>query len=113
MRDEDKTKEQLIYELVGLRQQAAQLEKAKVLEADQKRVGRQRGLRIGEILVNMGYVTSSQLDRYIQKQKESEMHRHKQLGEIMVESGVISKEDMHSALEVQGFRKKYHSSAMH
>jgi hypothetical protein len=112
MRDEDKANDLLIHELSGLGRQIAQSENAKTPGAHLKWVG--RGLRIGEILLDMRYVTSSQLDTSLQKQRESEMHRHKRLGEIMVESGVITEEDMHSALEVQEFRRKrYHRSTMH
>jgi CRP-like cAMP-binding protein len=101
MRDEDKTKQQLIDELMELRQR---VEKFESLETG-------RGLRIGEILMEMGCLTRLQLVRYLQKQKEemenyTREHRQKRLGEVLLESGIITEEDLHKALAEQQRRKR-------
>ena len=107
MKDRNKTKEQLIDELVELRRRVAEFEAS---EAERRRLGQKQGVKIGEILMEMGYLTKLQLNTSLRKQKEAEMlvymleHKHKRLGEIMVESGIITKEQLHSALEEQQAR---------
>lgn len=104
MRDEDKTKEQLIGELAELRQQIAELGE---VEATRRKVEKERGTKIGEILIEMGYLTELQLERFLKKQKESEMlsqmidRRHKLLGEIILEAGIITQEELRHALSEQ------------
>jgi mevalonate kinase len=104
MKDEDKTKEQLVEELVELRRQIAELRE---VEANRKQVEKERGTKIGEILIEMGYLTELQLERFLKKQKESEMlsqmidRRHKLLGEIILESGIITQEELRRALSEQ------------
>lgn len=93
MRDEDKTKEQLIAELVGSRREIADFETSEV--------DYMRGARIGEILIEMGYLTFSQLHRTLKKQKESDILRHKRLGEIMIEQSLITIEERDTALVEQ------------
>lgn len=63
-------------------------------------------LKIGEILVEMGCLTKSQLERSLQKQKEAHMldRRHKLLGEMMVEAGIITEDQLRSALIEQQIR---------
>jgi mevalonate kinase len=104
MRDEDKTKEQLVEELAELRQQIAELRE---VEATRKQVEKERGTKIGEILIEMGYLTELQLERFLKKQKESEMlsqmidRRHKLLGEIILEAGIITEQELRRALSEQ------------
>jgi len=93
VRDENKTREQLIDELAGLRKEIAEFEES---ELDYM-----RGVRIGEVLVQMGCITASQLQRALQRQKEEDILRHKRLGEIMVEQGLITMEERDSALAKQ------------
>ena len=104
MRDEDKTKEQLVEELAELRRQIAEFRE---VEATRKQVEKERGIKIGEILIEMGYLTELQLERFLKKQKESEMlsqmidRRHKLLGEIILEAGIITEEELRRALSEQ------------
>ena len=71
-----------------------------------------RALKIGEILVEMDYLTKPQLERSLQKQKEIHLleHKHKLLGEIMVESSLITQEQLSNALAEQRVRLHYKSS---
>ena len=66
-------------------------------------------LKLGEILLEKGLVTDSQLERALQKQRELHMleNSHKLLGEIMVESGVITEEQMRGALAEQRLRLRH------
>jgi hypothetical protein len=98
--DEGKTKGQLIVELVELRRRVAEMGK-EIDEFEESEIDYMRGVRIGEILIGMGYLTFSQLHRTLRKQKESDILRHKRLGEIMVEQGLITVEERDSALEEQ------------
>ncbi|MBD3184010.1 cyclic nucleotide-binding domain-containing protein [Candidatus Poribacteria bacterium] len=68
-------------------------------------------IKIGEILVEMGYLTKKQLDRAIQKQKEIHMknHEHRLIGEIMVENGMITHEQLRSGLAEQRIRLRNRS----
>jgi hypothetical protein len=91
MRDEDKTKEQLITELVELRHRNAEL------EAKSQRLEDFWGVRIGEILIEMGYLTTPELKKAIEKQKEADAR----LGRFLVESGVITEEQLRAALREQ------------
>lgn len=106
MKDADKTKEQLIEELAKLRQQIVEFE---AMVAEQKRVEQKQGVKIGEILMEMGCLTRLQLARYLEKQK-SEMlsymrdHRQKPLGEILLEAKIITEEQLHKALTEQQMR---------
>ena len=63
-------------------------------------------LKIGEILIEMRCLTNSQLERCLQKQKELHIleHKHKLLGEIMLESGIIAEEQLRNALAEQRLR---------
>jgi len=93
MRDEDKTKEQLIEELTELRRRVADFEASEM--------DFMRGVRIGEILVEARCITISQLHRALQRQKEEDMLKDKRLGEILLESGLITKEERDIALAEQ------------
>lgn len=110
MRDEDKTKEQLVEELAELRRQIAEFRE---VEATRKQVEKERGTKIGEILIEMGYLTELQLERFLKKQKESEMlsqmidRRHKLLGEIILEAGIITEEELRRALSEQITRLRH------
>jgi PAS domain S-box-containing protein len=95
MTDRDKTKEQLIGELMELRQQLAEVKAAKV----KPRLATENGLRIGEILVEMGYLTETQLKKALLKQKEAE--NEAPLGRILIHSGIISAEQLYIALVEQ------------
>jgi CRP-like cAMP-binding protein len=63
-------------------------------------------VRVGEILMEMGCLTRLQLDRTLRRQKESSRleGKAKLLGEIMVESGIITDQQLISALAEQGIR---------
>lgn len=110
MWDKSKTKEQLIDELVKLRQRVAEFE---ALEAERQRLKKSRGIQIGEILMEMGCLTRLQLDRTLREQKEATMvsqmldRKHKRLGAIMVDSGIITEEQLHKALAEQLRRLDY------
>jgi len=66
--------------------------------------------KLGEILIEMSYLTQSQLDRCLQKQKEIHIfdYKHKLLGEIIVESGFITEEQLRQALAEQRIRLRSH-----
>jgi type IV pilus assembly protein PilB len=53
-----------------------------------------RKIKFGELLLKYNYVNESQLEDVLEKQKYS----HKRIGEILIESGYLSKEDMVEAL---------------
>ncbi len=103
MRDEDKAKEQLIAELVELRQWVVDFEAS---EAERKQLEEQRAVKIGEILIEMGFLTDVQLKKSLKKQ-EAEIFdqmlssKRRRLGEIMVEAGIISEEQLQTGLEEQ------------
>jgi hypothetical protein len=106
MRDEDKTKEQLIDELVKLRRRVAELEAS---ERKQKTEKGGSGVKIGEILMEMGYLTRLQLERSLRKQEAKVIShmlnsKHQRLGEIMLESGIITEEQLTNGLAEQGRR---------
>ncbi len=65
-----------------------------------------RSLKIGEIMIEMGYITNSQLERAILKQKEIHIfgYKHKLLGEILVELGFITEDQLRGALMEQRIR---------
>jgi CRP-like cAMP-binding protein len=67
--------------------------------------------KIGEILLNMGYLTPSQLDRCLQKQKEIHIfdYKHKLFGEIVLELGFITEEQLRQALAEQKIRLRSHA----
>ena len=52
-------------------------------------------LRIGEILLERGYVTSAQMDEALAYQKE---HRDKRVGQILMELGFVSEQQVLEAL---------------
>lgn len=95
MKDEDKTKKQLIAELLELRRQ--------VHELRQMRLAVGKGLKIGEILIDMRLLTDSQLKEFLDKQKAS---NHKRFGEIMIEAGIITREQLDLAIDEQLRRLK-------
>lgn len=93
MRDEHGTKGQPIDELVRLRQRYAKLGE------------REEPLRTGEILVKMGYVTRQQLEEALIKQEELSRLGHRQkLLSIMVDSGIITEEQLRTVLAIQSAR---------
>lgn len=53
--------------------------------------------RIGDMLVEMGQITQSQLNEALRRQKIS----GKRLGEILIDDGLINEDDMISLLEIQ------------
>lgn len=67
--------------------------------------------KLGEILIEMGYMTQWQLDRCLQRQKEIHIfdYKHKLLGEIIVEAGFITDEQLRQALSEQKMRFHSHS----
>ena len=114
MRDEDRTKEQLMAELIKLRRRNAELEdrtgqlmgelgelRRLIAELEE----REQPLRTGEILVKMGYVTRQQLEEALIKQEELSRLGHRQkLLSIMVESGTITEEQLRTVLAIQSAR---------
>ncbi len=108
MKDEGKTREQLMDELAELRRRIDELE---VSEYRQRAANKASGVKIGEILMEMGYLTQLQLERSLKKQEArliSHMlsSKHQRLGEMMVESGIITEEQLHNALTEQ--QKRLH-----
>ena len=95
MKDEDKTKKQLIAELLELRRQ--------VHELRQMRLAVGKGLKIGEILIDMRLLTDSQLTEFLDKQEAS---NRKRFGEIMIEAGIITREQLDLAIDEQLRRLK-------
>ena len=71
-----------------------------------------RALKIGEILMEMGCLAKPPLERSLRKQKETHLleYRHKLLGEIMVESSLITQEQLSDALAEQRIRLRHQSS---
>jgi len=69
-----------------------------------------RPTRLGEILIEIGFLTQTQLDRCLQKQKEMHIfnYEHKLLGEIITEMGFISEEQLRNALGEQKMRLHNH-----
>ena len=63
-------------------------------------------LKLGELLIDMGYLTPPQLDRCLQKQKEIHIfdYKHKLFGEIVLELGFIIEEQLRQALAEQKIR---------
>jgi hypothetical protein len=59
--------------------------------------------RIGEIIVKLGYVTGTQLERFLWIQEAMDIagDGHKLLGEIMMESGLLTPDQLSGALEMQ------------
>ena len=55
------------------------------------------GLRLGEILVELGFLTARQLERFLSSEEGAELLS----GESLLKSGMISEEELHTALTVQ------------
>ena len=107
MKDERKTKKQLMGELINLRGKNAELRR-EIAEFEESELDYMRGVRIGEILIEMGCLTFLQLHRALQRQKEEDILRHKRLGQIMVEEGLITLEERNLALERQQIRVRHY-----
>jgi hypothetical protein len=103
LRDESKTKKQLIDELIELRRQMAEF---KASADEHKHSGDRRPARVGEILIEMGCLTRLQLERALRKQKEADMRgdSHIPVGRILAESGIITAEQLQTALAEQRVR---------
>ena len=56
------------------------------------------GMRLGEVLVGMGYLTRRQLDRFLDKQRGT---IENVTGELLLETGMISDDELQAALEHQ------------
>ena len=54
-------------------------------------------LRLGDILINQGYITQSQLEDALQKQKKSKLR----LGDYLVSEGIVADSDIANALHIQ------------
>jgi response regulator RpfG family c-di-GMP phosphodiesterase len=93
---EDEAKEQFVAELIDLRRRIADFEGS---EVDFMQV-----MKIGEVLIEMGCLTFSQLQRILQRQKEDDTDRDKRLGQMMIEAGLITKEELDEALAEQRSR---------
>ena len=52
-------------------------------------------LRIGEVLMERGYITSDQMDKALAYQKE---HRDKRVGQILIELGFVTESQVLKAL---------------
>ena len=108
MRVEDKTKEQLMDELVKLRRRVTELE-SETSEAKRDKVKDSSRVKIGEILIEMGCLTRPQLSEALQKQKEASAlgHKHMYLGRILVESGIITPEELDRGVATQLARLRH------
>lgn len=103
---EERTIKRLKGEIAELRRRNAQLRREVAelqqriveLEAERNRAKDRRLPRIGEILIDMGYATRMQLEVCLIKQQQT---KGKLLGEIMVESGVITTDQLLQALAEQ------------
>ncbi len=64
--------------------------------------------RIGEIMVEMSYISLDHLKiaLYIQSQRDLKKRKHIPLGEIMVSDGFITRSQLMKALEEQARRRK-------
>lgn len=100
MTDEDRTKEQLIAEMVKLRRRIAELEEP---EGQSEQLEESRIVRIGEILMEMLFLTRSQLENALVGQSKADRlgRKHERLGEILVESGTIAEEELRLAIREQ------------
>jgi hypothetical protein len=113
LKDESKTKEQLIDELVELRRQIAELKASEpasdATKAARKPPEKRRPVRVGEVLMQMGYLTRLQLERALRKQKEADMRgdSHIPVGKILVESGIVTAEQLQIALAEQRKRLEH------
>lgn len=99
MRDEDKTKRQLIDELVELRRQVAELR----AQRTERKNSTRRPVRVGEVLIEMGVLTKDQLENALRKQREADMRgdSHIPVGNILATSGIITRQQLHMALTEQ------------
>jgi hypothetical protein len=100
LRDKYKTKRQLIEELDDLRRQVAELKKAQENERGRPK---RRPVRVGEILIEMGFLTQEQLEMALQKQREADMRgdSHIPVGSILAASGIIARHHLQMALAEQ------------
>ena len=107
MQHEGKTKNQIIEELMDeLAELRRQIIELKASGAEHRQLEKQRGLKIGEVLVKMGYVTDLQLQRYLRRQKAEMLshlldYKQRRIGQILVESGIITEEQLQGALAEQ------------
>lgn len=67
-----------------------------------------REMRIGEILIEMGWLMPSQLEKALEKQKQADMRGepHVPLGKVLVESGAIGVEVLLLALAEQRSQRR-------
>ena len=114
MGNQDEAKEQLIDELIDelieLRRRIIELEASGV---ESKQLYQMSGVKIGEILVEMGVLTISELRTYLRRQKTEVLahlldYKQRRIGEILMESGVITEEQLRGALEEQRIRLRPH-----
>jgi predicted unusual protein kinase regulating ubiquinone biosynthesis (AarF/ABC1/UbiB family) len=112
LNDEQKTKDQIIDELIDelaeLRRRVIELEES---ETDRKQLEEQQGMKIGEILIEMGLLARSELEEYLRRQRAEILsymleYKQRRIGEILIESGIITEEELRSALSKQ--RTKRH-----
>jgi len=66
-------------------------------------------VRLGDLLINLGYINQEQLDQALAFQKEN---RGKRLGEILVEMNFITEEQMLQALAKRTELELVHTSAL-
>jgi predicted transcriptional regulator len=59
----------------------------------------ERDKRLGDILMDMGYITQGQLEEALEQQRKDD--EYKPLGQILVERGWITKDAVERALTVQ------------
>ena len=71
---------------------------------------KKKPMKIGEILMELGYLTESHLQEGLQKQREIHLqeHKHKLIGEILVEMGFITEEQLRQGLADQRIRLMPH-----
>jgi hypothetical protein len=91
---------ELRRELMELRSQVAEMKKSGLQVAP---VDNRKTVRVGEILIEMGYLTELQLGRALKEQKEADMRgdSHLPVGKILAQKGVITQEQLEIALSEQ------------
>jgi hypothetical protein len=110
-RNVDRIKEDMYIAISFCTQRTVESAKLRILKEvaafERSELDLAEAVRIGEILIKMRLITASQLQRWLQRQKEEDILRHKRLGEILVEFGLITEEERDTALKEQQRRLQH------
>ena len=69
-------------------------------------VPRNKKYRLGDILLQQGYISEAQLKSALEAQKKSKQR----LGDYLIDSGIVSDKDIMQALHIQmGIERKKHN----